>query len=344
MKILTDRQRNENIDLIRVIAGWAVVGLHSFAKDEEISSWFYYLCGFAVPFFFMASGFFLLNRGKLQWMYCVNKILGIIKIIFCWNVLVILLKVMKSILTNEQISYSLLSIPVECAKALVQKGNMWQLWYLGALLLLYGMVWGISRFNEIQKTWTMIACAVIGIVISMYSLICREILEANVIQTFRLWIWLFYFILGSNMDKFTRFIQKYLSLRMHIFFAVTMTGLNVALQEYISSLRWSTLGETRIYAEYYYDNVFEIIWIICIFSVLLRVSLSEKLVTWIKWFVPLTLGIYIVHPIILRCVIKLIGNKLIWQSALVWFLTIFISTIFTWLIAHTHLKDLLMKI
>lgn len=48
--------------------------------------------------------------------------------------------------------------------------------------------------------------------------------------------------------------------------------------------------------------------------------------------------------IILRCVIKLIGNKLIWQSVLVWFLTIVISTIFTWLIAHTHLKNFLMKI
>lgn len=53
-----DRQRNENIDLIRAMACLAVVGLHSFAKDEDISSWFYYLCGFAVPFFFMASGFF----------------------------------------------------------------------------------------------------------------------------------------------------------------------------------------------------------------------------------------------------------------------------------------------
>lgn len=100
--------------------------------------------------------------------------------------------------------------------------------YLGALLLLYGMVWGISRFNDSQKTWTMIACAMIGIAISMYSLLCREILEANVVQTFRLWIWLFYFILGSNMDKFTRFIQKYLSLRMHIFLAVIMTVLNIA--------------------------------------------------------------------------------------------------------------------
>lgn len=132
-KILTDSQRNTNIDLIRAIACFAIVGLHSFAKDEAISSWIYYVCGFAVPFFFMASGYFLLNRGMIQWMYCVNKILGIIKIFFCWNALIILLKWIKSILAKEQIVYNLFSIPIECIKSFVQRGNMWQLWYLGGV-------------------------------------------------------------------------------------------------------------------------------------------------------------------------------------------------------------------
>lgn len=54
-----DRQRNENIDLIRAMAWLAVVGLHSFAKDEDISSWFYYLCGFAVPFSLWQVAFFV---------------------------------------------------------------------------------------------------------------------------------------------------------------------------------------------------------------------------------------------------------------------------------------------
>ena len=102
------------------------------------------------------------------------------------------------------------------------------------------MLWGISRFNDSQKTWTMIACAVIGIAISMYSLLCREILEANVVQTFRLWIWLFYFILGSNMDKIHTKIFKFANA---YFLAVIMTVLNIAWQEYISCLLWSTLGE-----------------------------------------------------------------------------------------------------
>lgn len=55
--ILTDSQRNCNIDLIRVLACAAVVGLHTIPKDLSVSTAsLYYLCGFAVPFFFMTSG------------------------------------------------------------------------------------------------------------------------------------------------------------------------------------------------------------------------------------------------------------------------------------------------
>ena len=58
--ILTDRQRNTNIDLVRIVACIAVVGLHTFPREQSVGTLLaYYLCGFAIPFFFMSSGFFL---------------------------------------------------------------------------------------------------------------------------------------------------------------------------------------------------------------------------------------------------------------------------------------------
>ena len=52
---------------IALIACVAVVGLHTFPKDLSlVTASLYYLCGFAVPFFFMSSGYFLLNRGELN--------------------------------------------------------------------------------------------------------------------------------------------------------------------------------------------------------------------------------------------------------------------------------------
>ena len=52
----------------------AVVGLHTFPKDLSlVTASLYYLSGFAVPFFFMSSGFFLLNRGELNYnMFGIN--------------------------------------------------------------------------------------------------------------------------------------------------------------------------------------------------------------------------------------------------------------------------------
>ena len=75
--------RDCNIDLIRLIACVAVVGLHTFPKDLSlVTASLYYLSGFAVPFFFMSSGFFLLNRGELNYKYVWHKCAGIIKIVF----------------------------------------------------------------------------------------------------------------------------------------------------------------------------------------------------------------------------------------------------------------------
>lgn len=45
---------NYSIDLIRVIACAAVIGLHTFPKDlSAVTGVLYYLCGFAVPFFYV---------------------------------------------------------------------------------------------------------------------------------------------------------------------------------------------------------------------------------------------------------------------------------------------------
>ena len=61
------KKRNDNIDLIKILACIAVVGLHTLRREVSVlNSFLYYLCGFAVPAFMMASGYFLLNREKVR--------------------------------------------------------------------------------------------------------------------------------------------------------------------------------------------------------------------------------------------------------------------------------------
>ena len=64
-------KRDCGVDLLRVIACCAVVGLHTFTNGlTSVSTVVYYACGFAVPVFFMASGAFLLNRGGVLLFLC----------------------------------------------------------------------------------------------------------------------------------------------------------------------------------------------------------------------------------------------------------------------------------
>lgn len=135
--ILTDR-RDCSIDLIRVIACVAVVGLHTFPKDLSlVTASLYYLCGFAVPFFFMSSGYFLLNRGELNYKYASHKCVGIIKVVFFWNCILYVMKLGKALALDKIFSINLFAFVKEFLKSFVQKGAMWQFWYLGALLIIY---------------------------------------------------------------------------------------------------------------------------------------------------------------------------------------------------------------
>ena len=94
--------RDCNIDIIRVIACVAVVGLHTFPKDLSIvTASLYYLSGFAVPFFFMSSGYFLLNRGELNYKYAGRKCVGIIKIVFFWNCILYAVKFGKTLVFDK---------------------------------------------------------------------------------------------------------------------------------------------------------------------------------------------------------------------------------------------------
>lgn len=62
---VSDR-RNYNLDLLRIMVCIAVIGLHTSSKDVSVlNTLIYYFCGFAVPLFFMAIGYILMQRTEI---------------------------------------------------------------------------------------------------------------------------------------------------------------------------------------------------------------------------------------------------------------------------------------
>lgn len=59
LKAEPGRMRNLNLDLLRIIACIAVVGLHTLQKDLSLfNCTLYYMCGFAVPAFLWQADIF----------------------------------------------------------------------------------------------------------------------------------------------------------------------------------------------------------------------------------------------------------------------------------------------
>lgn len=150
---MSRKRRIVGIDLIKVLACFSVIMLHVsmpfFYSDGAfkvgntivLSKTVYYLGTSAVPLFFMANGFFLVNRAKMSINYVLNKI-GLIMIpILGWNLIVFIPKI---ILKKNENGY------FEAVwGALIQKVFFFQFWFLGALII---MLFLVPILNKIMKS------------------------------------------------------------------------------------------------------------------------------------------------------------------------------------------------
>lgn len=57
--------------------------------------------------------------------------------------------------------------------------------------------------------------------------------------------------------------------------------------------------------EFYYDSIFDMIWVLLLVTFFLRISIkNEATIKLIKMTQPLTLGAYIIHPLVLTVIIR----------------------------------------
>lgn len=134
---MKNKQRIVGIDIVKAMACIFVILLHTsmaaFLRDGVAlshtmpSQIIYYLGTGAVPLFFMANAFFIINRSEISYKYICKKIIAILIPVFLWNALLFLGYIMKGKETN----YIYLAFG-----SLIQRGFFFQFWFLGALILL----------------------------------------------------------------------------------------------------------------------------------------------------------------------------------------------------------------
>lgn len=268
-------QRNYNIDLLKIMACLAVVCMHTIHNTiSAINLLLCYICTFAIPIFFASSGFILLNRKEVTCRYSLNKVLHIIRITFIWSFLVeFLVFIVKAIFGKNLFVLSFIANITY--KPYIQSGNMWQFWYLGALAIVYmilPLLHGIIKGSWRKWLGVWIIFCIICLLFQSASIYAGEPVQKDIIQTFRLWTWIQYFLAGGGISYIISLLSERISIKLHgIIFAI-WTIIAVAFQAYCGSI---VIHDTH--PEFYYDDVIVIIWVV----LLMRLFCESNLM--IQW-------------------------------------------------------------
>lgn len=297
--------RNVNIDLIKSLACLGILGLHCIGYANYT---IYYLCTFSVPLFFMVNGYLMFGHQEITFKYSLKKIWALLKIILLWNlILCIPVMVVKRKFVNplEQI-----------AKCLIQEGYLWHFWFFGALIVLYLFMPLIFKFvsnpksGKIRHLCLCLIFLTLCVVNTVISCINRYPMGIVVPQSLRVWISMFYFLSGGLL---ARGIKKdcYIDLRILVPAVAIMAVVGNFGQKHLGLYIYQNRA-----AEYFYDEICVIIWCVLSFVLLLKVRIPEKFKAPIVSFSKLSLGIFIIHPLILKASEMFFAVQNTWQAGL----------------------------
>lgn len=245
----------------------------------------------------MVNGYLMFGKENISYSYIFRKVGNLLKLIILWNLLIML---PVFIFRHKFINPIILSI-----NCLLQKGYLWHFWFFGALLLLYLIMPPIHTYLKKNKSAHMsicIALAVVCVSVSIISMYKGYELLMLVPQMFRIWLWLFFFLFGGLCadihaeagDRLGGLRKKY-PLWLHGVFTVALAFVNnIAIKKVGLYLVHNRL------ADVFYGNLTSLLWYIVLFTFLLRISFrKESTENYIVKFSSLTLGIFILHPIVL---------------------------------------------
>ena len=328
--------RNLGLDLLKIFSCIGVVVLHStmpgFTLEQyNVSAYLYYLGTYAIPLFFMVNGYFLLNKKELTYSYVFSKIAGILTVVCAWNILIWVVRRDFNVNPLRKIIGSL-----------IQKGYFYQFWFFGSLIIIYLTLPIIKKILEKDYSYFVILLIliVIGIIIEIINtFIFHKPIQQYVLQTFRLWTWFFYYILGGYLGKIS--IQE---IKLSKFIVV-----NFSIIFIISPVLLFYLAKNvyhNIFAEYFYDSVIVKIVSIGLFILFAKIekNITLKNNELIVMISSLTMGVYIVHTYILAQVVKYININLWYNTVIILIITLGISFLISRIIWSIRYFRVLLKI
>lgn len=186
---------------------------------------------------------------------------------------------------------------------LIQQGFFSQFWFIGSLIIVQLLSPLLNRLLHERWTifqviiWTLGIICLTVISISYYA---KAPLAKEVVQTFRLWTWLFYFMLGAALRRSNYLTKMSRNSRLG-FFVFTAVTVQIGAIIILVMLR-------NDYAEYDYDSIFvmvAVVMLMLLYSQIISLERGRMITRLIHHFAANTMGIFIVHLLILKIVLRL---------------------------------------
>ena len=313
------KYRNINLDLLKVLACVGVVLLHTtMGGFKETGSWnlltyLYYLGTYSIPLFFMVNGYLLLGKREITYSYILQKVKWILITVSSWTFIVWLFK--------RDFTENLIK---KIVGSLIQKGYFFQFWFFGAVILIYICLPILKKFLNSKRSYLYILSVllVIGLIFELANIVLQMPIQTYVIQTFRLWTWFFYYVLGGYIAQFT---MKELKSRFKNWMKIVSILLFL-----ISPLILFFIAKTayhNLFAEYFYDTLFVKVSTLGIFLTILTLTLNENRNEWIVFLSNQTMGVFIIHTYIMKLWERIFGFNFVGAYLLFALFTLSVSFI-----------------
>lgn len=289
-------KRDCGIDMLRFFACCAVVGLHTFTKGTTLpSTVVYYTCGFAIPIFFMSSGAFLLNRGGVDYSYVAKKLCRLLVVLVLWASVISVSFVLGKLMTGVGDAASVVSVfSSTLLGSLFQIGLLSHGWFLWALAIVYCFLPLLSNLSLKGKLSTFFLFTAFGGVLHALSCVAGFPLESYIPQTFRVWIWFEYFLLGGLLYPLrNKFIIP------HMGTALIVTNIVAVAWQMFAGFYLMPEVAGSAHAEYFYDGLPCVI--LCAIIFMCFINLKTNLKLWV-YLSSLTMGVYHLHMFVVRVV------------------------------------------
>ncbi|VLY85442.1 repeating unit O-acetyltransferase WefK [Streptococcus pneumoniae] len=313
------KNRNINLDLLKVLACVGVVLLHTtMGGFKETGSWnllayLYYLGTYSIPLFFMVNGYLLLGKREITYLYILQKVKWILITVSSWSFIVWLFK--RDFTTN----------PIKkIVGSLIQRGYFFQFWFFGALILIYLCLPILRQFLNSKRSYlySLSLLMTIGLIFELSNILLQMPVQTYVIQTFRLWTWFFYYLLGGYVAQFTiEEIESRFKNWMKIV-SILLLLISPIILFFIAKTIYHNL-----FAEYFYDTLFVKVSTLGIFLTILMLTLNENRRESIVSLSNQTMGVFIIHTYIMKVWEKVLGFNFVGAYLLFALFTLSVSFI-----------------